>query len=260
MKNYLIYPLKYMNISQTYKDSYSHNGYTEGNPKSYPIDDAGKDSGRDSFYIPCDKMIVKRVYGVGNRGINTVWLESTDKVYFSNGSYDYVTILISHVEDADLKNIKVGNVYSRKSIIFKEGKDGYDIGMATGNHFHIDVARGKFISNGWVENSKGSWVIKGTAIKPEDAFYIDESFTKIINSRGLSFKKLPKENTNVKYFKKYTGNTVSIVDALKSISENSSYSYRTKIASVNDIKNYSGTSKQNLQMLDLLKQGKLIKP
>lgn len=261
MKNYLIYPTKYMNISQTYSDSYSHKGYSTGNPKSYPIDDACKDSGKDYFYIPCDKMIVKRVYGVGNSGINTIWLESVDKVYLANGQYDYVNILVSHSEDSDLKNIKVGNVYTRKTALFKEGKDGYDRGMATGNHFHIDIARGKFINNGWEKNNKGCWTIKGNAIKPEEAFFVDKSFTKVINNRGLKFKNLPKEvNNTTKYFKKYTGNSKSIVDALKSIKENSSYSYRTKIANVNNIKNYTGSATQNVKMLNLLKQGKLIKP
>lgn len=260
MKNYLIYPIKNMNITQNYSDSYSHKGYSTGNPKSYPIDDAGKDSSKDYFYIPCDKMVVKRVYGVGNSGINTIWLQSVDKVYLANNTYDYVTILVSHPEDIDLKNIKVGTIYTRGKAIFKEGKDGYDRGMATGNHFHIDVSKGKFTGNGWVRNNKSCWTITGNPIKPEDAFYIDKSFTKVINNKGLKFKDLPKNNSNVTYFKKYTGNTKSIVDALKNIKVNSSYSYRTKIARVNNINNYIGSSNQNIKMLNLLKQGKLIKP
>lgn len=69
--------------------------------------------------------------------------------------------------------------------------------------------------------------------------------------------KLP---NNLNYFKKYTGNSVSIVDALKSLGEQSSYDYRTKIATVNGIKNYVGTNIQNTTLLNLLKQGKLLKP
>ena len=65
---------------------------------------------------------------------------------------------------------------------------------------------------------------------------------------------------NYKYFKKYTGNSISIVDALKSIGEDSSFEYRTKIAKVNGISNYYGTSTQNTYLLKLLKEGKLIKP
>ncbi len=64
----------------------------------------------------------------------------------------------------------------------------------------------------------------------------------------------------VKFFKKYSGNTVSIVSALKSIGEESAFTYRAKIAAKNGIKDYSGTAKQNGEMLRLLKSGVLIKP
>lgn len=66
--------------------------------------------------------------------------------------------------------------------------------------------------------------------------------------------------TNLIYFKKYSGNSVSIVDALKSLKEQYSYDYRTKVASINGISNYVGTSVQNTYLLNLLKQGKLLKP
>lgn len=56
----------------------------------------------------------------------------------------------------------------------------------------------------------------------------------------------------------YNGN--SIVMALKSIGENYSFSYRMQIAMANNIKNYVGSAKQNLYMLDLMKKGNLIKP
>ena len=65
---------------------------------------------------------------------------------------------------------------------------------------------------------------------------------------------------NTIYFTKYNGNSNSIVDALKNINESYSYEYRSQIARVNNIKNYAGTSVQNNYLLNLLKQGKLIKP
>lgn len=51
----------------------------------------------------------------------------------------------------------------------------------------------------------------------------------------------------------------SIVDGLKGISYDSSFKYRTKLAQVNGIDNYRGTYNQNVYLLTLLKQGKLIK-
>lgn len=56
----------------------------------------------------------------------------------------------------------------------------------------------------------------------------------------------------------YTG--VSIVDGLRSIGVNNSYSYRSTIAVANGISGYEGTPAQNTQMLNLLKAGKLKKP
>lgn len=68
------------------------------------------------------------------------------------------------------------------------------------------------------------------------------------------------QEPSVVYFTKYTGNSVSIVEALISIGENSAYSYRKTIAAKNGIENYSGTPTQNTQMLNMLKNGTLIKP
>lgn len=61
-------------------------------------------------------------------------------------------------------------------------------------------------------------------------------------------------------FPKYTGKSGSIVDALKAVGANSTFTYRTKIAKINNVKLYAGTAKQNLKLLALLKQGTLLKP
>lgn len=67
--------------------------------------------------------------------------------------------------------------------------------------------------------------------------------------------------SNTVYFAKYTGNSHSIVDALHSIgTTDASIAARKKIATKNGIENYTGTAAQNLKLLQLLKEGKLIKP
>ena len=66
--------------------------------------------------------------------------------------------------------------------------------------------------------------------------------------------------TSTKYFKKYTGSSGSLVDALKAIGATSTFAYRKKIAKANGIKTYLGTGSQNTKLLNLLKKGKLIKP
>ena len=67
-------------------------------------------------------------------------------------------------------------------------------------------------------------------------------------------------NVNVVYFAQYTGNTVSIMQALASLGEQNSYDYRKQIAAVNGFTGYKGAPEQNTHMLNLLKSGKLIKP
>ncbi len=64
----------------------------------------------------------------------------------------------------------------------------------------------------------------------------------------------------VAYFPACDASFESISAALESIGEDGSYEYRAKIATANGITGYSGTADQNIQMLDLLKSGKLLKP
>lgn len=183
--NYLIYPIKIMNITQTYKNDFSHSRHAVGTPKDYPIDDnCGATGPNGYFYCPCDAMTVKKIYGVGSSSTNVLWLESTTPVITPTFT-DYVTIMIGHIEDAELNKLKIGQTFTRKEPIAIEGKDGF----ATGEHFHIVVGRGKFKGSGWVKNTNDIWVINttGGSVKPEDAFFIDNTFTTVKNSAGLNF-------------------------------------------------------------------------
>ena len=185
-KNYLTYPCKIMRITQNYNGRTSHYPHTVGSPKDYPIDEGCRDSGRNWLYCPCDKMIVKRNYTAGT---NTLWLESTSKVHFADGTSNYFTMLITHPNNDDMRNCPVGKVFTRGQQICREGTDG-----ATANHLHISGGKGKYSGNGWTKNSKGKYVLtttKGT-YKPEKLFYVDTSFTKVVSKGGINFKALPK--------------------------------------------------------------------
>ncbi len=63
----------------------------------------------------------------------------------------------------------------------------------------------------------------------------------------------------VSYYPRYTGNSVSIVDALQNVGVESSFASRQKIAEKNGITGYRGSAEQNNKLLFLLKNGKLIK-
>lgn len=51
----------------------------------------------------------------------------------------------------------------------------------------------------------------------------------------------------------------TLIDSLNKIGVDSSYNFRKKIAAANGISNYSGTADQNILMLKLLSEGKLLK-
>lgn len=255
MPNYVQYPFKNMRITQLPTGTTSHKPHTTGNPKDFPIDEGGKDTGREAFYCPCDEIEIRRIYGVGTKGVNTLFYRSTSVCDFADGTRGYLVGLITHSNDSDLKRLRVGQKFKRGELVCYEGTDG-----GVGMHAHLSFGKGEFKGNGWTKNSNGKYVLycTGGAFSPEDICFVDKSFTKVINARGLKFREMPKPST--KYLPCYTGKSTSLVDALKAVKVDSSYTYRKKIATANGVKFYVGTGKQNTQLLKLLKCGKCVKP
>lgn len=257
--NYLTYPVKNMRITQNYNGTVSHAPNSTGSPKDYPWDEGCSGTGRDWMYCPCNKMKIMRIYGVNGPGTNTIWLQSTGKVVFADGTSNYVTLLVTHPDDDDLSKLKVGQTFKRGEKICREGKDD-----ATGYHFHYSAAKGKFKMNGWGQNSKGAWVLinAGTTCKPEKLFYVDPKFTKVLSSAGLNFKKLPKEQA-VEYYPKYTGSSMVLDTILAAIgvpeAYRGSWKKRVKLAKKQGITAYVGSAAQNQKLVDLAKKGKLKK-
>lgn len=69
-----------------------------------------------------------------------------------------------------------------------------------------------------------------------------------------------KGGTNNIYYPKYTGTSLSIIDALKSVGEkDTSYNHRKQIAKTNGVLKYKGSKQQNELLLNLLIIGKLLK-
>ena len=128
-----------------------------------------------------------------------------------------------------LKNIGVDNSYSYRSrIAAKNNITGYK-GTAAQNSLMLKYLKA------------------GTLLNPD---YQAPESTSSTN-----------QNSNSMYYPRYTGKSSSLVDALRSLKINSSYSFRCKIAKCNGIENYRGTSEQNKYLLnDLLKNGLLKNP
>jgi len=162
----ILFPMPTMNIT-TGINELSHRD-------SLAIDCAGEDRGIDNVHAPFTG-IIKKIWPNGN----TVWLESTQIVLFANGVQDYATCAFTH--DNFVGDLRVGQVINQGQVFYQEGTAG----NATGNHIHLEVARGKFTGSGWRTNSIGTWVLNNQ-IEPWKAFWLDN--VRIINGHNYSWK------------------------------------------------------------------------
>ena len=188
---YAIYPSKKMRISQRYDEGNHLAHFNNANYKDYPIDETyGDTASTGIFYAPFDCEVVKK-YSATTKEI---WITSIKKVDTPLGN-DYVTVFIGHIRSEEYENIHVGDTYKQYEPIVHEEKDA----MSTGYHNHISAGLGKMKGTGWVKNNRGLWVPQTTngMKKPELIFYVDKSFTTIVNDKGLKFQDMPTEEVTI---------------------------------------------------------------
>lgn len=111
---------------------------------------------------------------------------------------------------------------------------------------------GTYIGDGYVIESKG-----------RDYGVVKRKLSESNWAAGGQLPYFDNEPTT-EYYKKYTGTSNSIVDALRAVGEkDTSFEHRQRIAVANkfvdDISKWKGTTQQNTLMLDVLKRGVLIK-
>lgn len=210
-------------------------------------------------------------------------LDKIDKSSFKYGVWfdieDKVQASLSKAKIAEIINAAQQVVESR----------GYIFGVYTGMSYyaeHIDKKKVK-CNNWWIaryyQGDKQMQVAtnpnekkKPTAANIAWQYTSSGRFPKVIstgNSGNFDLnvlykepvKKKVEENTKkpvkkkIVYYPRYKGKSSSIVDALKSLSINPSKSNRKRIATLNGVKNYTGSAMQNTRLLNLLKKGKLVK-
>jgi len=285
-----VFMMDYLNISQKANDSFSHQG-------DKAIDLAGKDNGIDSFKAPFTGVI-KRIYtnvnAVWLESIDKVKYADGTVDYMT-----ILTMHDDDISDLKVgKIIKQGEIYydeGRKGyttgnhIHLAIGK-GKFLGSGWyqnqyGNYVinnQYDVYKALYLFNGVKVINDGGYNFIRTDLLKES----EKQNTYVVKSGETLYGIARKFNTTVSelarinnivnvnliypgqiilldgdniYFNRYLGNSNSIVDALKSIREKSDYEYRVKVAKLNGIINYMGTGVQNMKLLELLKQGKLIK-
>lgn len=174
------------------------------------------------------------------------------KIKQNNGK----TALYAHMKYDSIK-VSKGQYVEKGSVIGTIGETG----NAYGKHLHLEIHSS--------DNIKENPIISLNTQVNENRV-TEKQNENIPTSQNLNqnnhTKQIPKQeenisssNTQAEYLNANNYKHGSIVDALKSIGINSSYSYRKKLAQANNIKNYHGSYFQNIQMLNLLKQGKLKK-
>lgn len=154
----LLFPMEYLTITQGDNEG-THLG-------TYAIDNAGKDLGIDPVYAPCTMkcMAIDAAHG------NAVWFQSVNIVILADGSLDYVTFMFIH--DDQIKDLAVGKVFVQGTQCYDEGKSG----EATGNHVHMEVAKGKF-NKMYDRNTQGTWHLPNN-MPIENACFMNDTIIK----------------------------------------------------------------------------------
>ena len=163
----------------------------------------------------------------------------------------YVWVIYPRIKKAFLHyhlnsyKVRAGQSVKSGTLLGYTGKTG----KATGVHLHLGIRDLTRLSDSQIKHMTWALLRSCAYIDPEKLYYTAPS---------ASTSK-PTQASSASYYPKYTGKSISLVDALKSLKIDSSFANRKKIATKNGIKAYLGTAKQNTQMLNLLKQGRLKK-
>lgn len=199
---------------------------------------------------------VANAIGVRNRGA-----KSRPNLYMLNIGFDNLIEVCFHDNSSDLNkyNANIDKVAKAIADTINGGSTGGSTSSGSNN-------------NSTSSSYNGNSIVDYLKSVGQDSSFSNRK--KLAQAHGISnYKGTASQNTQLlnilrsnkssgsstSYYAKYSGSSSSIVDALKSIGVDSSYSNREKIAKANGISNYSGTASQNIKLLNLLKQGKLKK-
>lgn len=160
---YAIWPSEVLYLTQRAYGQYSH--------QTQNAVDMITMNGR--AYAPFTGRIVRM--DTSYSACNAVWLESTSKVVYADGSVDYMTVIFMH--DNYIWDLYVGQVV-------RQGEFFYDMGTAgnaSASHIHIAVIRGKY--------SPMMSLTGSGDVYAQDAFVLPAG-TDVRNDYGLPWKYL----------------------------------------------------------------------
>lgn len=183
---YFTFGMKVLRITQNYNEG-NHLPHWKGstNYADYPIDIAGSDGGKDTYYATVDMRVTAK-RGTAQGYTNTIWLVATQQCETPIGTITPF-IMLTHWNDDDpyTQNLHEGSIVKAGEPICKEGTAG----QATGNHIHLVAGdANKGCGDNLIKNSNGKWVSNGYCYRPEQIMYIDKNFTKVEDTDGIDFK------------------------------------------------------------------------
>ncbi len=162
------------------------------------------------------------------------------KIQHENGK----KTLYAHLK-YDSVDVNVGDEVSKGQKIGSMGETG----NAYGAHLHFEVRNEDETRENPIEYLKGN-----ASLDPAPKVEFKEEATEEVQKEVEPIK----NSTTTTYLKNDSYYGGSIVDGLKGIGVDSSYDNRSTIALKNGINDYHGAYDQNVYLLKLLKQGKLI--
>ena len=172
----LCFGMKYLNITQLPRGSYSH--------ANQALDLGGRDTGKDYWYARGD--IWWKCTCCWYAGSNTYHFLSCDangkpiKVHCADGKDRVVTLSLTH----DMKAPEIGRLYHNE-IMYQEGTKYPIPGRVTGNHIHLEIAEGDVRRRYKAQN--GTWTLYNE-LNPLKVMFIDDSFTTVINTLGAKLR------------------------------------------------------------------------
>lgn len=121
-----LFPADSMRVTQGAYDDFSH---MEQN--ALDIQPTG-----GMAFAPFNAQIVRK--DAGAVLCNGIWIQSTDKVRYADGSYDYMTVLFMH--DDNIDNLSVGQMLTQGEYFYQSGTTG----NSSGAHIHVAAYRGQY--------------------------------------------------------------------------------------------------------------------
>ena len=201
--------------------------------------------------------IVNNVKGTDHKSKGLDTYGNYIKIKQDNGK----TALYAHMKYGSIK-VNKGQYIEKGTVIGTIGETG----NAYGKHLHLEIQTSNNVKenpiislNAQVDNPSVTEKQTKNIPTSQNSNQNNNNTKHTPKTKEIIEQNISSSNIQTEYLNANNYKHGSIVDALKSIGINSSYNYRKKLAKANNIKNYHGSYFQNIQMLNLLKQGNLKK-